>query len=1319
MLLLGQPVTTLATRIHGAMSTHGKISSFNPGHEPWTSYAERLGYYFAANDIVNEAKKKAILLTVCGPTTYQLLKSLLQPISPADKTYSELLDVLSNHFNPTPSPIVQRFKFNSRVRQSGESVATYVAELKLLGEHCGFADRLNEMVRDRLVCGINDPHIQRRLLQESDLTYKRAFEIAQAMEVASRDIHDLQKQSIPTPTVQHLQERRHTKRYTCYRCGGNHTANKCSFLSAECRACGKLGHIAKVCRSKSKKMPKATTGKHKQTSINSVVPNKTPPLTPDPPLHCDGQEAYTLFTLPGKAKPIVLTVKINGSDIPMELDTGASVSIINEQIYRSIFHSTGPLQPTDITLATYTGEALTILGSLNAHVEYQAQSQNLPLLVVQGNGPSLFGRNWLEKIKLDWTSIYSLQESLSVTKLLERHATLFSDKLGALQGPTAQLFINPQARPRYFKARPVPYRLKEKVEMELSRLQELHVIAPVQHADWATPVVPILKKDGTLRLCGDYKVTINQALTPDNYPLPRIEDIFAVLEGGKLFSKLDLSHAYQQIRLHENSKQYTTINTHKGLFEYQRLPFGISTAPSLFQRIMENLLQDLPNVCVYLDDILVSGTSEDHHFQNLDRVLTRLSSVGLTLKHSKCVFASTSVEYLGHIIDSCGLHPSNAKVKAVKEAPAPTTVTELRAFLGLINYYHKFLPNLSTVLAPLHALLRKGAVWTWSKAQVKAFQQVKEVLQSSLLLVHFDSQKPVILSCDASPYGLGAVLAHQMPDGSEKPIAFTSRTLSSAERNYSQLEKEALAIVFSVKRFHQYLYGTHFTLYSDHKPLERLLSESREVPPMASARIQRWSLTLSAYQYTIKHRAGTRMANADALSRLPIPETPQVVPLPGDLSHLVNHLTESIVTASQIKEWTDKDPIISRVRRLIQTGWTISSPSADLAPYYHRHTELSVLDGCLLWGSRVVIPRAGHHIVLNQLHDTHPGISKMKMLARSYVWWPGIDSDIQTKVQTCNVCQYHRPVPCQAPLHPWEFPRQPWTRVHVDHAGPFMGKQFFLLIDAYSKWLEVHIVPSTSSEVTIKKLQEIFASHGIPMQLVSDNGTAFTSHTFQSYMKQHGIKHILTSPYHPSSNGLAERAVQTLKTCLKKLEGSVEARVLRFLSRYRVTPHSTTELSPAELLMGRRLRTSLDLLHPDTSCRVADKQNQGVTNKQLRTFSIGDPVFARNFYGSSKWIPATVVKITGPVSYKVKTASNIVLRRHVDQLRFRYSNSSSTSNEPPLDHDDWPIPTSPTPTSTHITDSQTLPQPNAPVVPTLRRSSRVRNPVIRFSPHLN
>ena len=302
----------------------------------------------------------------------------------------------------------------------------------------------------------------------------------------------------------------------------------------------------------------------------------------------------------------------------------------------------------------------------------------------------------------------------------------------------------------FFRARPVPYRLKDKIEKELNRLQKLGIISPVPHADWAAPIVPILKRDGSLRLCGDYKVTVNQALTPDTYPLPHVEDIFAVLQGGTLFTKLDLSQAYQQLPLHSDSKKFTTINTHKGLFQYECLPFGISTAPSIFQRLMESLLCDLPNVCVYIDDILISGKTEADHLCNLELVLSRLSSAGITLKRSKCIFATTSVEYLGHIIDNKGLHPSPSKIQAIQQAPASTNVIELRAFLGLVNYYYKFLPNLSSTLSPLHLLLRKGTTWTWTESQQTAFNKVKQLLQSSSLLVHFDSKKPLLLYCDAS-----------------------------------------------------------------------------------------------------------------------------------------------------------------------------------------------------------------------------------------------------------------------------------------------------------------------------------------------------------------------------------------------------------------------------------------------------------------------------------------------------------------------------------------------------------------------------------------
>ena len=284
------------------------------------------------------------------------------------------------------------------------------------------------------------------------------------------------------------------------------------------------------------------------------------------------------------------------------------------------------------------------------------------------------------------------------------------------------------------------------------------------------------------------------------------------------------------------------------LFQYERLPFVITSAPAIFHRIMESLLNDIPGVAVYIDDVLVSGKSEEGHLKKLDIVMERLKRAGVTLKHSKCIFITPSVEYLGHVIDREGLHPSPEKIRAIKDAPAPKNLSELKSFLGLINYYSKFMCNLASLLYPLYRLLQKGVKWDWAAEQSRAFDKAKQLLQSSSVLVHFDPSKEIILTCDASSYSLGAVLSHRLGDKTEHPIAFTSRTLAPAEK-YSQVEKEGLAIVNAVHTFHQYLYGHHFTILLDHQSLKYLFSESRQVPTMASSRIQRWALTLSVYEY--------------------------------------------------------------------------------------------------------------------------------------------------------------------------------------------------------------------------------------------------------------------------------------------------------------------------------------------------------------------------------------------------------------------------------------------------------------------------------------
>ena len=298
----------------------------------------------------------------------------------------------------------------------------------------------------------------------------------------------------------------------------------------------------------------------------------------------------------------MLEVMVNNQNVSMELDTGSAVSLVSEHTFKSKWPDTH-LQISTVKLRTYSNESLQVLGQVEAKIQYNEQSVQLPLIVVEGNGPSLFGRDWLAHIQLDWKKIHSIQRC-GVEEVLKRHSHVFTESLGTLRGYEAQLYVDPQAKPKYCKARPIPYSMRTVVEQELDRLVSNGILEPVQFADWASPIVPVLKADGrSVRICGDFKL-LNQACKLDKYPLPKIEDLFVQVAGGKAFSKLDLSQAYQQVSLAEESRKYVVINTHRGLFRYNRMPFGVSSAPGVFQRVMENLLKDIPKVVVYLDDIL-------------------------------------------------------------------------------------------------------------------------------------------------------------------------------------------------------------------------------------------------------------------------------------------------------------------------------------------------------------------------------------------------------------------------------------------------------------------------------------------------------------------------------------------------------------------------------------------------------------------------------------------------------------------------------------------------------------------------------------------
>ena len=415
---------------------------------------------------------------------------------------------------------------------------------------------------------------------------------------------------------------------------------------------------------------------------------------------------------------------------------------------------TVPLEPSDTVLRTYTGEPLKVLGQIRVQVRHNDQEADLPLLIVKGDGPSLFGRNWLKWIRLNWEQIKKVTDELMT--LLQKYDELFKEGLGTVTDIRAKLSVQAGSKPKFFKPRPVPYALKEAIEKDLEGLERLGVVEPIRHSEWAAPIVPVPKADGSVRICGDYKVTI---LEVDQYPLPKPEDLFSTLSGGQKFTTMDLSHAYQQVLLDEESQVLVTVNTHRGLHRYKRLPFGVASAPAIFQQLMERVLQGLSGVVCYMDDVLVTGQSDREHLENLERVLERLRQHGMRLKKGKCYFMQQSVEYLGYKIDSVGLHATQDKVEAIASAPQPKDIRQLRPFLGLVNYYGKFVKNLATAAKPLYNLLQRNVKWKWTSDCEAAFCTLKEQLMSTTVLVHYDAILPLKLACDASSYGVGAVIA--------------------------------------------------------------------------------------------------------------------------------------------------------------------------------------------------------------------------------------------------------------------------------------------------------------------------------------------------------------------------------------------------------------------------------------------------------------------------------------------------------------------------------------------------------------------------------
>ncbi|XP_033103603.1 uncharacterized protein K02A2.6-like [Anneissia japonica] len=546
------------------MAQLGVLREFQDG-ENWTDFVERVEQYFIANEIKDDAKKRAVLLTVCNSRTYSLMKDLLAPAKVTDKSYNELTELLKSHSEPKSSIIVSRFKFYSCTRPAGQSVSNYVASLRRLAEPCRFGDTLEEMLRDRLVLGINDNRIQWKMLSETTLNFKTAVEIENAILEADANVKDINIGGTTSVNkVQHTQSRYNNRKVsnnnstssdrptpTCYLCLGPHLAPDCKHKEVMCHGCGKRGHLRKACKN-----PKQKKDGKKGKVNNYVTDTAAPQGQQQHQAQYEHDEVLFNIESKGSVAPITVQVKLNGVPLTMEVDTGASISIMSETHYNNLWKGNKPpLAKSHTVRRTYTNGNVDIVGTTNVSVSYKNFVHELQLLVVKGSGPAMFGRNCLEYIKLDWQELKNITVDNcdgEINNIINKFPDVFKDGLGTYTGPKAKIHVNPDATPLYYKARAVPYMLRQKVEEALERDVRNGVVKHVETSEWAAPIVPVLKADGeTVRSCGDYKLTMNKQSTLDNYPIPKEQDLFACLAGGKYFTKPDLANAYQQMLLDE------------------------------------------------------------------------------------------------------------------------------------------------------------------------------------------------------------------------------------------------------------------------------------------------------------------------------------------------------------------------------------------------------------------------------------------------------------------------------------------------------------------------------------------------------------------------------------------------------------------------------------------------------------------------------------------------------------------------------------------------------------------------------------------------
>ena len=1250
--------------------------------ENWQKWCQELKLYLTATekDGKSDKIKTSILLTCIGKQGREIYNTF-QFEEGDDMKFNIVLQKFQEYCSPRKNITFMRHKFFTCKQREGQSFDEFVTELKKRSADCEFEQLRDSLIRDIIICGINDNRLRERLLREPDLTLQKAIQLGHAAEETKRHVKELQKETDGknfVDNVSKITEKRkkkfskesigYDKSYikNCKFCSYSHKTGNCTAYGKKCRNCSKPNHFAKCCPEKPKFVRRVECDSSDsdecyagdntffvgsiKTDDNIVDDEEKQTVSDENDLTDKYNESnnneFTIFAI-GSESEWTVDMDTNGSNVRFKLDTGAQVNVLPKSQYDKLLRRP-KLKSTKVKLTAYNGTNIPVVGRCIARIAHK-KNRDVPVMfvVAETSSPPILGLSTCENLNLIKRVMMVKSKEENVPSFMSEFDCCFGE-LGTLP-KVHKITVNPNVPPVVHPPRRVPIALQPKLKEELDRMERLGVVSKVtEPTDWVSSLVVVEKPDGSIRVCLDPK-DLNQAIKRPHLQLPIAEDIISKMSGAKYFSKLDASSGYWQIQLDDDSSNLLCFNSPFGRYKFNRLPFGVSNASEIFQMDIAEIIEGIEGAANAQDDIIIWGETKEIHDQRLHEVMSRIKQSGLQLNRAKCKFCVTQIAFLGHVLSGDGVYADPRKISAIIDMPAPQNKTELQRFLGMCNYLGKFMPNLSDTTVPLRNLLENDTPWHFESEQQNAFKKLKEMVTSTPVLKYFNPKDPIKVTCDSSKFGLGAVL-EQKEEGSWKPVAFASRSLSQSEQNYAQIEKEALSVLFACEKFKEYLYGQMFVVENDHQPLKAIFSKPLYKAP---ARIQRFLLRLQPYTFSFKFVPGKNIPVADTLSRAFLDDSNPEIP-ETELNCFIHTVNDhGSVSKSKLTEFaveTSKDPTLKKLKDYVLNGWPNNKSQVDPAvrPYFSFRDEITIYQDVLLKGDRIIVPTTLRNEMRQKIHHGHLGIEKCKARARSTLYWPGMVNEIVDIVSNCGACMENRNYQTSEELIPHEIPSNPWEKVGTD-LFQLKNKNYLIVVDYTSKYFEVSALPNTLASTVIQHTKSIFARFGIPKTVMSDNGPQFAAREYKEFAREWGFYHDTPSSKYPKSNGLVERTIQTVKKTIKKALQSGDDPCLALLA-LRSTPGTDNSPSPAFKLMNRHLRTTLPSVKTEKTSppltnplKVKESHDKHVKNLQ----PIKEGQFVRIREGKSWSIKGKVTeRADQPRSYVVKTENNSTVRRN-------------------------------------------------------------------------